>query len=230
MLLENINCWILNNIDLFSHLPFDLQYELHHAIKEVKLDKNEFLFREGDPMTNTYIIKEGRVKIIKSTSQDKECIKHILKSQDVYGEFAVLDAESYSYFRNSGKIMDNDTSVYVVPNHVLVKICKENRKTHVQLIGSALKKYRHVDERLESVTLSKSKERVIDFIKELARDIGRPIGYEMLIRHNLTHQEIANITGISRQKVTTILNELKQDGMIHLERNEILIHEMSLLD
>lgn len=71
--------------------------------------------------------------------------------------------------------------------------------------------------------------RLVDFIKELANDLGKPVGHEILIKHRLTHQEIANITAISRQKVTTLLNEMKHEDLIHLERKSMLIRDLNVL-
>ncbi|MCO5269407.1 MAG: Crp/Fnr family transcriptional regulator [Brumimicrobium sp.] len=226
---ENIHCWVFNNVPLFSDLSVDHKMDMHAALKEQKFHKNELIVKEGTLMNHLYIVRTGRVRICKQ-EEGKESIKHILQPGDVFGEFGIIAPETYIQFTNSVRAMDNDTIVYAFPYEVMERICKEDRKGIHKLVLNAMFKYKQLDQRLGSVVLKKSRDRIIDFIKELAHEIGKPIGYEMLIKHNLTHQEIADITGISRQKVTTILNELKQEGLIHLERNSILIHEMNLLD
>lgn len=225
---ENIECWVFNRVDLFAQLSFDHKYMMHNAIKGKKFKKNEVVVKEGALLNHVFIIKTGRVKVIQETN-DKENIKHILKEGEVFGELGVIDSSTYSHFNDTVKVMDNDTVIYAIPNSVMKKICSEDESLYSRLALYAISKLRKLDERLSSVTLKNSKERVIDFLKEMANEIGKPIGYEMLLKHNLTHQEIANLIGISRQKVTTILNELRQEGLIYMERNVILIHEVSLL-
>ena len=71
---------------------------------------------------------------------------------------------------------------------------------------------------------------VVEFLKESAGERGRQVGYETLVKHGLTQQDIANLVGASRQTVTAILNELKKSNLIHFNRNTILIRDMDKLN
>ncbi|MDF1867710.1 MAG: helix-turn-helix domain-containing protein [Saprospiraceae bacterium] len=51
----------------------------------------------------------------------------------------------------------------------------------------------------------------------------------MLLKHCLTQQDIANITGTSRQTVTSVLNDLKKENLIHFNRRTILIRDVNTL-
>jgi CRP-like cAMP-binding protein len=52
-------------------------------------------------------------------------------------------------------------------------------------------------------------------------------GDETLVNHGFTHQDMANITGTSRQLVTIVLNELKKKKLINFDRTSILIRNMN---
>jgi CRP-like cAMP-binding protein len=52
---------------------------------------------------------------------------------------------------------------------------------------------------------------------------------ELLIKHSMTQQDIANYTGTSRQTVTSILNDLKKTNKIYFKRNSILIRDIASL-
>lgn len=71
-------------------------------------------------------------------------------------------------------------------------------------------KLRNIERRLESLIFKDARERIIDFMKEMAAKYGKAIGVEILVKHDLTHQDIANLTATSRQTVTTVLNDLKE--------------------
>lgn len=229
MINKNAKLWFIDSNELFKGLSSDQKLALKSIFEVNQYSKNDFLFRQGDSMNNVYFINSGRVKIIKNSDSEKESIKRILNDGDYYGEYAAIDPALFSNHNNSAKVMEKNTVVYSIPTLEFKKICDRNQGVYQSVVKNMLNDYRRLDNRLESVMLKKSKNRIIDFIKEMAEDIGKPVGYETLIKHNLTHQEIANITGISRQKVTTILNEFKQDGLIHLERNSILVHDAKLL-
>ena len=69
-------------------------------------------------------------------------------------------------------------------------------------------KLRNIERRLESLIFKDARERIIDFMKEMAEKYGKKIGVEVLVKHDLTHQDMANLTATSRQTVTTVLNDL----------------------
>jgi len=229
MIKENVKQWFIDSVKLFDDLNVNDKTALQNVFTEKIYNKNDFLFLQGDEMKEFIFVNAGRVKIIKNGENGKESIKRILNEGDYYGEKAVLDPEHFSTHNNTGKVLDKDTVVFSIPVEELKHLCEAYPIIYKKIVKKMMANYHRLDKRIESVMLKNSKDRIIDFLKEMAEDIGKPVGYEMLIKHNLTHQEIANITGISRQKVTTILNEFKQQGLIHLERNAILVHDLDLL-
>ena len=95
------------------------------------------------------------------------------------------------------------------------------------MIGNRLKK---AESRLESLIFKDARTRIIDFLKESAEKRGSKIGIdEMLVKHSLTQQDIANITGTSRQTVTSVLNDLKRSDLIYFNRRSILIRDIGRL-
>ncbi|MFT5763438.1 MAG: CRP/FNR family cyclic AMP-dependent transcriptional regulator, partial [Saprospiraceae bacterium] len=83
--------------------------------------------------------------------------------------------------------------------------------------------------RLESLIFKDARTRIIEFLKDSAEKRGRRVGYEMLLKHSLTQQDIANLTGTSRQTVTSVLNELRKSDLIYFNRRSILIRDMAKL-
>jgi len=70
----------------------------------------------------------------------------------------------------------------------------------------------------------------VDFLKELAEENGEQVGTEIMVKHHLTHQDIANLTASSRQTVTTVLNELRSKNLIYFERKKFLIRSLEELE
>ncbi|HLV42340.1 MAG TPA: Crp/Fnr family transcriptional regulator [Brumimicrobium sp.] len=230
MIKKNAKLWLLNNIELFDELNPDQKIVLQNSTNEHKYAKKEFVFKTGDKMSHVYFVMQGRIKITKASDTEKEIIKRVLRSGDYFGELAAIDADNNTIFNDSAVVLAKDTVVLSIPTEVFKEVIETNSSLYQEVIKNVLSNHRRLNNRLDSVMLKNSRMRIVDFIKEMAEDIGKPVGYEMLVKHNLTHQQIANITGISRQKVTTILNEFKQEGLIHLERNSILVHDKKLLE
>jgi CRP-like cAMP-binding protein len=58
---------------------------------------------------------------------------------------------------------------------------------------------------------------------------GKQVGMEILVRHNMTHQDIADLTGTSRQMVTAVLNQLKRENLLYFSRKKILFRDLNAL-
>jgi CRP-like cAMP-binding protein len=87
----------------------------------------------------------------------------------------------------------------------------------------------NVERKMESLIFKDARTRIIDLIIQMAEKRGTKIGDEILLKHDLTHQDIANLTATSRQTVTVTLNELKDQDLIYMERKKILIRDIAKL-
>ncbi len=85
------------------------------------------------------------------------------------------------------------------------------------------------EDRLEGLIFKDARTRIIDFIRKSVEQRGLRIGFEMLLKHSLTHQDIANVTCTSRQTVTLVLNELRKSDLIYFNRGKILVRDMEAL-
>lgn len=80
----------LRRIPLFSSLPDDDLGQLAAVVEEVRLDAGEMLFAEGDTGDRAYIVQDGRLEIIKSSS-GREVLLSVRHAGEVFGELALLE-------------------------------------------------------------------------------------------------------------------------------------------
>jgi CRP-like cAMP-binding protein len=229
MTTETTKLWHIDAIKLLEGVPYEDKVQFEKLVVTKSHKKNDFIYKTGDSSEEVFFVASGRVKIGKNADNGKECIKRIVNEGEAFGELGVID-NKYSESRNNfAQVMEHDTVICSM-SHVNFKIIL-NKYPNLKdrLVQSIIMNFKRIDARVESIMFKDARTRLLEFIKELADDLGMPVGHEMLIKHRLTHQEIANITAISRQKITTLLNELKQEGVIHLERKSLLVHDMKLL-
>jgi len=86
-----------------------------------------------------------------------------------------------------------------------------------------------MENRLESLVFKDSRSRILEFIVDEVNSHGSRVGYEWVVRNGLTHQEIANLTATSRQTVTTIMNELRNENVMTFNRKRWLIRDLDVL-
>ncbi len=193
---------------------------LHHKIK-----KNSFIFSEGEASNSIFLLLDGTVKVGSTSDQGKEVIKFVMHPYSVLGELGLTQ----EYREGFAKSIDKTCEVFELKSKYIFKLIEMNPKFAFNLINLLGQKIRVSERRLESLVFQDARSRIVGFIRENANSHGLRIGFETLLKHNFTQQDIANFTGTSRQTVTTVLNELKRTNQIYFKRNSMLIRDMASL-
>ena len=216
----------LRNFPLFEDLPNKELVRLASIIDRKESPKYHFIYQSGDLTDTIYFLEKGTVKIGTHSSEGKEVIKAILHPKAMFGELSLLGDEKRNDF---AKTMDSKTSFFVMKVDDFKEVVRTNPKLSMKLISMLGRKLKNTERRLESLIIKDARARIIDFLKDNARNQGRKVGFEMLLKHSLTQQDIANFTGTSRQTVTSVLNDLKKSNLIYFKRKSILIRDMAAL-
>ncbi|MFT4524538.1 MAG: CRP/FNR family cyclic AMP-dependent transcriptional regulator [Bacteroidia bacterium] len=215
------------------------QFQLFEGIDRTELDrissfttlrsrpKNSYIYHPGDPSEVMFILKEGRIKVGNYSKDGREVIKRIVQPGEIFGEMGLAGEITRREFAIALK---EEASFYMIYVADLKEVIRDNAELGMRLITRIGSRIRTTEKRLESIIFKDSKTRVVEFIQELGKTIGLKCGDEMLLQHFLTHQDIANITGTSRQFVTSVLNDLKRLKIIKFDRTSILISDPLGLD
>ena len=220
------NLWHLENFNLLKALSVMEKMKMAKKVKDSKMKKNEYIYFPEDPSSSIFFLKKGRVKIGTYSDNGKEIIKAILGPGEIFGELSLVGEGKRKDFAMT---LDNDVVLCAMGMRDMEEMMESNSMLGMKvtkLIGFRLQK---IERRLESLIFKDARSRIIDFIVDLGHEKGKAIGKEILVKHNLTHMDMANLTATSRQTVTTVLNELKEQNLIHLERNKFLIRDIDNL-
>lgn len=123
-----------------------------------------------------------------------------------------------------------DTQICPLTIETMNDMMLENKNLSLrmrQLIGLRLRK---AERMIASLLFKSSKQRIIEFLLDLANEYGQKVGFETLVKQFFSHKIIAGLTATSRQTVTTVLNELKRKNIINFDRKRLLIRDIKLLE
>jgi len=217
---------LLKHLPLFQVCSEEELDQLGQRMTHRFFDKHSLIYEQGQASRTLYFLIKGNVKRASHSSQGREIIKEVLHPITMFGELGMVGEERRTDFAMA---MNEDVQILALPLAHLRWLLQRNPQlamNFLQWIGSRL---RNTERRLESMVTKDARERIIDFILESARKNGKRVGLETLVRHSLTQQDIANMTGTSRQTVTSVLNELKRDNLIYFNRRSILIRDLDKL-
>lgn len=218
--------WHLERINLLQNLSEEEMRYLDEKTQVKIADKNQYVYFPNEPSKVLFFLKKGRIKIGSFSEDGKEIIKTILYPGEVFGEMGVLGEDKRMDFAIA---MDKETRMCTISTDEFRNVMAKNPALGLEVTKTIGEKLRKIERRLESLIFKDARQRVIDFMMETAAKYGKQIGDEILVKHNLTHQDIANLTATSRQTVTTVLNDLKDNDLIYMERNRFLIRKIDQL-
>lgn len=189
--------------------------------------RHTYIYAESDIADHFYILAEGSIKIGVHHDDGREVIKQVLHPRMIFGEMALIQHQLPHH--NYAMALSPNTSFYKISVEEFRKMMDKSPQLTMSIISMIGLKLRQTENQLESLIFKDARGRIIDFILHNAKASGRQVGFETLLKHSLTQQDIANYTGTSRQTVTAVLNDLRKSNKIYFTRNSILIRDMTAL-
>jgi CRP/FNR family cyclic AMP-dependent transcriptional regulator len=188
--------------------------------------KYAFVYLSDTPSETVFLLVKGAVKTGIYSPDGKEIIKRVHHPYDVFGEMGLSGETRRHEFACA---LGQEIHCLTVPVTSFQALLKQNVLFSQHIIDLLGDRVRRAERQWESMILKDVRSRIVEFLKESAGLRGRQVGYETMVKHGLTQQDIANIVGASRQTVTAVLNELKKSNLIYFNRNTILIRDMEKL-
>ncbi len=217
--------WYFESVNLYNIL-------CPHKVKSMAdkhtfnhYQRDQFIYFPDQPATHIYMIVSGRVKLGHYLDDGKEVVTAILTTGEIFGELALAGEEKR---RDFARAMD---ACIICPLSLdeMKALMKDNHELSFKMLKFVGLRLMKLERKLELLVFKDARTRVIEFIKDTAAWKGKKVGFETLIPTKLTHQDIAALTGTSRQTVTTILNDLKEKNLINFDRKRILVRDLEAL-
>ena len=218
--------WFVENIDLKNvFCPKKVDMGMVDNKDHLSFAANKYVYLPDEPARKIFLISSGRVKIGTYGTDGKEVTKAILSPGEVFGELALISDGSRRDFAYSLE----DTTLCVLEKGDLQAMLRERNELQLffmRLIGN---RTLQLEQRLENLMFKTSRSRIVEFLHELAEGKGRRVGFEREVRNMLTHKEIADLTGTSRQTVNAVLNDLRRQNILTFDRKRMLVRDMEKL-
>ncbi|MCB0481142.1 MAG: Crp/Fnr family transcriptional regulator [Flavobacteriales bacterium] len=215
--------WYLEQINIFRDLTAEDLLRIDTMTSLRNIGKGKYIYFPDDPSKVVFLLKQGKVKIGSYSNDGKEIIKAILEPGEIFGELAIMGEQKRKDFAQA---LTSDVRFCAIGVEEMKEILMSNPKLNFEVTRTIGDRLMKVERRLESLVFKDARQRILDFIYNNAIEKGMKVGFGMKLKHDLTHQDIANLTATSRQTVTIVLNELREAELINFDRKSILIHSM----
>ena len=197
---------LLKELELFSELN-DQELEEVAALAQVrKIDTDTTVFHEGDSSDAIFVVVNGRVKIVTTSSDGKEFILTVLGAGQVFGEMGLLETAP----RSASVISITEVELLVIKiadfDHLLDSSPGISRK----LMAILSRRLRRANSKMESLAYMDVAGRLARYLLDMALDHGQKLGNGWVVVRRPTHSDIAHSIGTSRETVSRLINEFEE--------------------
>jgi CRP-like cAMP-binding protein len=217
---------LIRSVPLFSTLTDDEFNQLAHIFVTRAYRKNQIIFLEEETGSYIYLVLSGKVKVTKAGAGGKETILAIHRTGDFFGEMSLLDGKTSPATVSA---MEN-AKIISVSGADFHKYLMHNERVMLQIINVLCARLRAVW-KTQSQSSGSVDERIRMCLHELAQKHGIRDAHGTIIDLKITHQDLAEMVGTSRETVTRVLARLQKQDIVEISNRRItVLNQQALLD
>ena len=209
----------LKDVNIFSHLSDEKINEIKKYFTLREYPKGSMIILEEEYGDVVFLVKKGTVKITRVNDEGKEVILSLMGENDMVGEMSVIDGES----RSANVLAQENCELYAIRSEDFLRLLKENFEISFSLMGELANRIRKSDQHIEALSLSDAEHRIGVSILNLAEELGVIVKGKVTIDNLPFQQDIANMSGTSRETVSRILKLFEDRNMLVKKGHKLMI-------
>lgn len=186
--------------------------------QEYKFKRNQHIFREGDPANRFYVIKSGRVRLLKTAASGKEMVLEVMVPGQLCGGTSLFG----DVHRNGAQAVEA-TVVYGMSRAGYEELLSTNPKIARGIIKYLGAKLMDAHDVIISLVSSKVESRIASVIVRLCENHGSVTDDGILINIRLTRQDIADIVGSTVETTIRTISRFQKQGLLATVSGNLLV-------
>lgn len=187
-----------------------------------KFERGKTIFFPGDPAERVYFLMKGAVKLSRVYEAGEEITVALLRENSVFGVLSLITGQKSDRFYHA--VAFTPVELLSAPIEHFQRSLTENPELSRLMLQGLSSRILQTELMIETLAHRDMASRLVSFLLILCRDFGVPSLNGITIDLKLSHQAIAEAIGSTRVTVTRLLGELRQDGMITINKKKITVH------
>ena len=210
---------------LFCNLPVPALQKLNEIKSTAMYPKSAMLFIEGQQPRGVFVLCTGKVKLSTSSSEGKTIITKISDAGDVLGLNATISNRPYEV---TAEMIEPGQANFITRD-ALLHFLREHGEVAVRVAEQLSRNYYTAYEEIRTLGLTSSpSER---FAKLLLEWSGKgKNGDSLQLKVTLTHEEIGQLIGTTRETVSRLFSEFKKRQLVQLKGATLDIRNKGALE
>lgn len=212
---------------LFQDLTIDETATILHSLRRREIDARRTIFDVGQQATCLFLIESGLVKVSYITPDGDNKILNVMETGEIFGDLFL----GVYRFRIGQAMALDDAVIYQLNERELYRLIRDYPQVGVNFIRYQADAHRRTMARMHALLRTDAKSRLLGTLLYLARNKCCSNGHTFTLNPVITQQDIADLTGLNRSTVSTLINRLRDEGILGgsgrvLQMDVILLEEL----
>lgn len=204
---------------LFAALDSEAAAALRSSMTEQSTPRGTVIFPEGEIGDHMYVILEGKVKLGHASPDGRESLMAVLGPGEIFGELSLFDPGP----RTATATALTDARILALGNTSLHPWLAGRPEVAEALLAALARRLRRTNDALADLVFSDVPGRVAKALLDLADKFGEVTSQGLLVKHDLTQEELAQLVGASRETVNKALADFAHRGWVRVDQREVLL-------
>jgi len=209
---------LLRNAQLFSSLTDQELLQISEKIRIKTFRKNETIPHEEDTNEYMYTILSGKVKVIQTSEDGRETILAMHKTGDFFGEMSLIDGKTMP----ATVLAMEETLTAIISKKEFISLISMQGKVLEKLLIILCTRLRESWNKIQMLNFNNAAQRIKMLFSMLSAEYGEKSVDAITLNIKLTHQDIANMAGITRETVTRVIDKWQRDKEITVLKNKAI--------
>jgi CRP/FNR family transcriptional regulator, cyclic AMP receptor protein len=215
--------WCLSEVDIFADLSPEEMDAIAAAAPMKTYAAGELLFSPHNPVETLFILKRGRVRIFRVSTDGRALTTAIMTPGTIFGEMVPLGQRMYA---NYAEALD-EAVVCVMSRIDVQRFLLSDARIAARITAILGERLVDLERRLSDSVFKTVPQRIASTLAMLAGQQRRYIVGTPATVVTLTHEQVAALVGTSRETATRVLDDFADRGLIHLGRGRITLLDMA---
>jgi CRP/FNR family cyclic AMP-dependent transcriptional regulator len=217
--------WYLKKIPLIADLGPEVLARLAERIQLREIRRREVVYLPGDPGSHLFVVNGGRIKISKVTRDGKALTLSYCGPSELFGETCLIEGGPRE---EMAEAMEN-SMVTEIERGDFERLLQAHSALGYQMTKILARRRRELENKLETLVFRDVTSKLAELLLGLAEEYGVEDSRGTMVALKITHQELANLIGSTRETVSLTLSTFKKKKLICTEGRKVIISDAESL-
>jgi CRP/FNR family transcriptional regulator, nitrogen oxide reductase regulator len=210
---------------VFAALPATEIAALAAVAREQSYRARDFIFREGDESAWFWLVRTGRVKILRQSPRGQEIVLELLGPGEPFGAVAVLEGRPYPA---SAQAMETTTAVGI-PRAPIVSLADRHPTLVREMALTLARRLRTAHDSVKSLAADPVEARLASTVIRLAEREGAHDPRGLVLPFHLTRQTLADMCGTTVETTIRVMSRWIRKGIVIDDDGRLIVASLDTL-